>query len=401
MQSTAFIVALRHGVLFYIAYIFNSATGTTNQQMIVLTTGKGGVGKTTTAAVTAWALAAAGQRTAVVSIDPAHSLGDVLGVELRHEPTKIATHLDAAEVHLSAALAELWGTVRDYLVRLFASQGVDRWLAEEVAFLPGLEEVAGLLALERLRHDYDVVVVDCPPTGSTLRFLNLPEAVRWYMERFFPTERKIVQAVGPLAERLVGVPMPDRIVFDQVEAVFKQLLELRRTLTDPDCTVAQVVTTPERVVVHETERAIGYLSMLGVGIGRVVVNRADAAAAAAVAAQVAPLATLAAPLCSAEPIGIQAIAELADVMFAQAQARPARPELQPVMFAATAERAELHLRLPRRAAREGFRVGRRGDDLIVDWGPVRRHLPLPPAVAVQTLVRATWVEDGIRMEFAA
>lgn len=370
--------------------------------MILLTTGKGGVGKTTVAASTAVALAASGVRTAVVSIDPAHSLGDVLDLDLSGGAlVPAAEGLDAAEIRLAAELQDRWGTIRDWLVRLMRSQGVDRWVAEDVAFLPGLEELVGLMRLVELDDTYDAVVVDCPPTGSTLRYLGLPEAAGWYMEKFFPIERRLVQAVGPLAERLVGVPMPDAPVFDQIEGLFDVLADLRARLVDPRRTRAQVVTTAESVVLRETERAVGYLQLQEIPVARIVANRAEGAQAAAVAERFAPVPVLAVPLRPDEPIGPSALAELAAVLLGGEDPMPAPVERMPVRVSESDGIARLHLALPRPTRVRELKIGRRGDDLLLDWGPMRRHLPLPPALAVRRLVRAGWDEGGLTVEFAS
>lgn len=364
--------------------------------VIILTTGKGGVGKTTMAAVTGAALAARGARTVVVSIDPAHSLADVFDRTLDDGVQRVAEGLDATEVRLSRELQARWGTIQAYLRRLLASQGVDDWLAEDIAYLPGLDEVAGLLRIAELRELYEHVVVDCPPTGSTLRYLNLPEAVEWYMRKFFPAERRIVQTLGPLAERVAGMPMPGRSVFDQVEDLFDGLLALRRTLTDPVSAVTQVVATPERVVLRETRRATGFLNIHGLPVGRLVLNRATSGADEAVALGIPEQLAVASQ--QGEPIGVEAIEVLAARLFADRDPLPKAPEEAPLRIERTADGASLVLRVPR-VEDAPPKVGRRGDDLIVDWGPVRRHVPLPPGIAALELRRATWQDAGLTLEF--
>lgn len=369
--------------------------------MILLTTGKGGVGKTTVAAATATALADEGHRTVVVSIDPAHSLGDVLDLDLSAGVVvPVCERLGAAEIRLAAELQERWGVIRDWLVRLMRSQGVDRWVAEDIAFLPGLEELVGLLRLVELDDEWDVVVVDCPPTGSTLRYLGLPEAAGWYMERFFPIERRLVQAVGPLAERLVGIPMPDAPVFDQVQSLFDVLGDLQRRFNDPGRTRAQVVTTPESVVLRETERAVGYLQLQEIPVARIVANRAGPRQAAAIGERFAPVGLVAAPACDEEPIGLAALRGFAARLFDGVGALPDPVARMPVQVTEIDGVARLHLALPRPKRARELKVGRRGDDLLLDWGPMRRHLPLPPSLAVRRMTRAGWDDDGLTVEFA-
>lgn len=370
-----------------------------NNTMIIITTGKGGVGKTTLSAATGAALAASGYKTVVVSVDPAHSLGDVLHLELSSQAKTVQKNFDAVEVRLSEELTRHWGRIQQYLVRVFESQGVNTWVAEDVAFLPGLEEIVGLLRLQQLRQEYEHVVVDCPPTGSTMRYLNLPEAIRWYMDKFFPAERKIVQAIGPIAEKLTGVPMPDASVLDQIQNFFGEVLALRNTLVDPQQTIAQVVTTPEQVVLKEAERAVGYLHVQNVVVARVLLNRCTNKQSSDVAERFAPIPVLAVKRRDSEPVGIATLMQLAEELFSNSTLLPTGQFTNPISVEVGDKKTAIFLNIPKDANKRDLRVGRQGDDLIIDLGPVRRHLPLPPALAKQSLVKASWHERGVQLEF--
>jgi arsenite-transporting ATPase len=233
-----------------------------------------------------------------------------------------------------------------------------------------------------------------------LRYLNLPEAIAWYMERLFPLERRIVEVVGPVAERLVGVPMPTAPVMAQVESLFDDVLALRRLLTDPAATCAQLITTDESVVLRETERALGYLHLHQIPVGRVVVNRARDDTWRELARRFSPVAVIPMGTHVAEPVGVDALTRLADELFG-ADALPEARDVAPMQVHAASDGARIEFRLPRPENPREFKVGRRGDDLIIDWGPVRRHLPLPPSVARMTLRRAAWSDQGVSLEFAA
>lgn len=369
--------------------------------MIVITTGKGGVGKTTLSAATAASFAAHGYKTVVVSVDPAHSLGDVLNLELSSTPLAVTPMLDAIEVRLSEEIRTYWGKIQHYLVRVFESQGVDSWVAEDVAYLPGLEEIVGLMKLRQLSGEYERVVVDCPPTGSTMRYLNLPEAIRWYMDKFFPTERKIVQMIGPLAERIVGVPMPDVNVLDQIQSLFEDILSLRTTLVDPKQTVAHVVTTPEKIVLKEAERAVGYLHVQNISVARVLLNRCRDKQIGEVKDRFDPIEVLAVARREREPIGIDTLTALGDELYSGQDPTPRENIVKPLEIKVDAKKASIWLHVAKDSNKRDLRVGRQGDDLIIDLGPIRRHLPLPPAVARQSLVRASWHNNGVQLEFQA
>jgi arsenite-transporting ATPase len=154
----------------------------------ILYTGKGGVGKTSVAAATARRCAAAGLRTIVVSTDPAHSLGDALEAQLGAQPTAVGERLWAQQVAAQDELERNWRAVQDWLGEMLVERGVDRISAEELTVPPGLDELFSLLQIKRHHEDgrYDVVVVDCAPTGETLRLLSFPDVARWWLEKVFP-----------------------------------------------------------------------------------------------------------------------------------------------------------------------------------------------------------------------
>src|SRR3954451_12420624 len=183
---------------------------------IILFTGKGGVGKTTAAAGTAALAAAAGRRTLVLSTDAAHSLSDAFDVQVGAEPTPVGQRLFAQQVDAQQRFERSWTEVQGYLLSVLDAAGVDRIMAEELTVIPGAEEVLALLELrsQALSGSWDVIVVDCAPTGETLRLLALPEALGWYMDRVFPAERRIVRALRPVLAKAAGVPMPADTVFD-------------------------------------------------------------------------------------------------------------------------------------------------------------------------------------------
>src|SRR5687767_8216274 len=201
---------------------------------VILFTGKGGVGKTTAAAGTAALAAARGLRTLVMSTDPAHSLADAFGVAIGPEPTTVSGSLHVQQVDAQRRFEESWAEIQRYLLSVLEAAGVDPITAEELTVLPGAEEVLALLELRRhvVSGEWDVVVVDCAPTAETLRLLALPEALGWYMDRIFPTNRRIVRALRPVLTKAAGVPMPHDTVFDAVETLHADLLDLREILTD-------------------------------------------------------------------------------------------------------------------------------------------------------------------------
>lgn len=231
---------------------------------VLLFTGKGGVGKTTAAAGTAALAARRGLKTLVLSTDAAHSLADALAVRAGPEPAEVDGGLYVQQVDTQRRFEQSWSAVREYLLAVLDTAGVDALAAEELTVLPGAEEVLALLEVRDQVGSgrWDVVVVDCAPTAETLRLLALPDALGWYMERVFPIERRVVRSLRPVLGRVAGVPMPRDHVFDAMERLYAELGEVRSVLTDARTSV-RLVLTPEAVVVAEARRTLTSLSLFG------------------------------------------------------------------------------------------------------------------------------------------
>jgi len=378
---------------------------------VVLYTGKGGVGKTTTAAATAVCAAARGAETLVVSADAAHSLGDVLGQRLdspaaRLEPQLAAPRLHALEVDARAAMERHWGRVRDYLVSLFRYQGIEEVVAEELALLPGAEELSTLLAVEELAASgrFELVVVDCAPTGSTLRLVTLPDvadgALRWVLR----IQQVLSSVVTPLARNLVPAPLPGAEVFRDADALlYRKLHGLRERLSFQDTSVRLVV-TPERMVIDEARRAHTDLALFDVACDAVVMNRLlpEAARAEAffhdwgelqeercreVEALFDPLPVLRAPLQDDEVVGLERLARQGEALFAGLEpgaclGHGPRPRY-------TRSKGGYRLSLPLPGARaEDLDVAKVEGELVVTTASRRRAIALPRRVAALDLAGA-------------
>ena len=378
---------------------------------VILFTGKGGVGKTTTAAATAVHAARSGTKTLVLSTDAAHSLGDALGVELRTpepgQPVEVEPGLSALQASPPHLLGESWRVVQDYLLRMLETIGVDGVVAEELTSLPGAEEVAALLELRRQVDSgpWDLVVVDCAPTAETLRLLALPEALAWHLERLLPAQRGLIRSLRPAAAAAAGVPLPEPEVVETVTGWYRQMRDVQRLLTS-DTTSVRLVLTPERVVIAESRRTWTSLSLYGFVVDAVVVNRifpdsgstegdagdewrrgwnaAQQAGLAEVRDSFAELPLALTPYLPAEPIGPDALAALAEAQTGAASPAEAPDLLAPVEHRGVrVEPADggfrLLLPLPFAHARD-LALQRRGDELIVAVGEHRRVLTLPAAL---------------------
>src|SRR4051794_31646802 len=244
----------------------------------ILYTGKGGVGKTSVAAATARRCARSGLRTIVLSTDPAHSLSDSLEAELGSEPTPCGDLLWGQEVQAQEEMERHWEAVQEWLGELLAEHGVDRISAEELTVPPGMDELFSLLQIKR-HHDesgasgFDVIIVDCAPTGETLRLLSFPDVCTWWLEKVFPWERRLLAAARPLARTFLDIPLPSEAVMDDVQRLVRNLVAMNGILRDRSCTSIRLVMNPDRMVVREAMRTFTYLNLYGYLTDAVVVNR--------------------------------------------------------------------------------------------------------------------------------
>src|SRR5919197_5174796 len=241
----------------------------------ILYTGKGGVGKTSVAAATARRCAAAGMRTIVLSTDPAHSLSDSLETELGSEPTPCGPNLFGQEVQAQEEMERHWEAVQDWLGELLAQRGVDRISAEEFTVPPGVDELFSLLQIKRHHEteEYDAIVVDCAPTGETLRLLSFPDVARWWLEKVFPWEKRVVAAARPIARTFLDVSLPSEAVFDDVQRLVRHFVAMNGILRDRASTTMRLVMNPDRMVIREAMRTFTYLNLYGYPTDAVVGNR--------------------------------------------------------------------------------------------------------------------------------
>ena len=383
---------------------------------VLLFTGKGGVGKTTTSAATAALAALRGQKTLVLSTDPAHSLADAFGVQLGSDPTELDTGLYGQQIDTQRAFEDSWREVQHYLREVLEQGGVDPIEAEELTVLPGAEEVLALLELRRQVSSgrWDVVVVDCAPTAETLRLLALPEALNWYMDRVFPVERRVVRTLRPVLSHLAGVPMPPDRVFAAVERLHGELGDVRRLLTDPATTSVRLVLTPEAVVVAEARRTLTSLALHGYRVDGVVANRifprsddpflsgwvdAQDEQLAGITASFGALPVWRSAYLPVEPVGLAHLTALAEEMYAEADpvALVETPDPMTVERVASDEFV-LSVALPHADKRE-VELVRKGDELVLTVGSHRRVLALPSALR-RCVTDGAGLRDGrLRVRF--
>jgi arsenite-transporting ATPase len=372
----------------------------------ILYTGKGGVGKTSVAAATARRCAAAGLRTVVLSTDPAHSLSDSLEAGLVGEPTPVGPSLFGQEVQAQEEMERNWDGVQEWLGDLLADRGIDRISAEELTVPPGMDELFSLLWIKRHHEEgeFDCVIVDCAPTGETLRLLSFPDVVTWWLERILPSQRRL----APLARTLFDLPLPGDAVFDDVERLARNLVAMNGILRDRSRTTVRLVTSPDRMVVKEAMRTFTYLNLYGYLTDAVVVNRmlpaetADGYFAAwrevqreqmaLVRSAFEPVPILSAPFFEREVLGPEMLDRLAAAVFDDADPAAVLHEDISQELVTENGRATLRVAVPF-AERDQLQLKKIGLEVVVRVGAQKRTIILPPALAGYAASGARF-EDG-------
>lgn len=242
---------------------------------LILFTGKGGVGKTTLSAATGAYLSELGKKVLVVSVDPAHSLSDVLEEEIGPEPKEIFHNFYAQEIDVYYSIERFWGILKEYLKRLLKWQGIEEVLAEEMSILPGMEEVSSFLWINKHVEEkkFDVIIVDSAPTGETLRFLSLPDAASWWVTKILPLQRKLMKFIRPAAKIVTDMPLPEEETYDALEDLFRQVYNLYYLLQNQEVSSVRLVVNPEKMVIKETEKAFTYLHLFGFPVDGIFINK--------------------------------------------------------------------------------------------------------------------------------
>ena len=382
----------------------------------ILYTGKGGVGKTSVAAATARRCAAAGRRTIVLSTDPAHSLADSLETAVGSGPTLVGDGLWAQQVQAQEELERHWSAVQGWLGGLLVDQGVDRIAAEELTVPPGGDELFSLLQLKRHVEsgEWDAIIVDCAPTGETLRLLSFPDVARWWLDKVFGRERQLLAAARPLARTFFDVSLPDERVFGEVQALMRNLIAMNEILRDSSAVSIRLVMSPDRMVIAEAMRTFTYLSLYGYLTDAVVVNRVFPDEVAGtyfgawrevqreqlelVESGFAPVPVLRAPYFEQEVLGPAMLDRLGEALFAGTDAGAVLHDSLAQELSLDGDRAELRLDLP--FARKGdISLKKIGLELVVRVDGQKRTIILPPSLAPYRPASASFSDGSLLVSF--
>jgi arsenite-transporting ATPase len=376
----------------------------------ILYTGKGGVGKTSVAAATARRCAAQGLRTVVLSTDPAHSLADALELPLGGEPTPAGENLWGQQVAAQDELEQHWSAVQDWMGGLLVQQGVDRISADELTVPPGLDELFSLLAVKAHYESdrFDVVIVDCAPTGETLRLLSFPDVARWWLEKVFPHQGSILDAARPFARAVLDVALPGEAVLDDVRRLIENLIAMNEILRDADNVSVRLVMNPDRLVIDEARRTFTYLNLYGFLTDAVVVNRVfpeevgayfgawrerQQAHLAAVQEAFAPVPVLRAPYFEEEVVGPAMLDRLGEAVFGALAPEAVLHSSLSQELVVDERGARLRMDLPF-VERGDVSLKKLGLELIVRVDGHKRTLMLPPALGGYVPAGAS-LSDGV------
>lgn len=388
---------------------------------VLLMTGKGGVGKTSVAAATGLRCAELGYKTLVLSTDPAHSLADSFDMELGHEPRLVQPNLWGAELDALMELEGNWGAVKRYITDVLQARGLEGIEAEELAILPGMDEIFSLVRMKR-HHDegeYDVLIIDSAPTGTALRLLSLPEVAGWYMRKLYKPFQAVSEVLRPLVEPLfrpvAGFSLPTREVMDAPYEFYEQLVDLEKVLTDATTTSVRLVTNPEKMVIKESLRAHAYLSLYNVGTDLVIANRIipeevqdpffqrmkekQQEYKQEIHDDFRPLPVKEVPLFAEEMCGIEALHRLKDTLYKDED--PAQVYYKETTLRVVQEDSNysLELYLPG-IPKDKIELSKSADELNIRIGNHRRNLVLPQALAALQPSGAKMEDDYLKIRFS-
>ena len=383
---------------------------------VILFTGKGGVGKTTIACATALRIAAAGKKTLLMSTDPAHSVADAFGTELTPDPTEVADNLWAEQIDPQTRLEENWREIQEHAIAVLNWAGLAEVEAEELSVIPGLDELFSLADVKR-HHDegpYDALVVDCAPTGETLRLLSLPDIIQWYMERIFPIERRVMGALRPVARRVSNLPLPDDNVYAAVRRFYDRLEGVRKVLTDESSTSVRLVVNPERMVIAEAQRTFTYLNLFGYRVDAIVANRLlpdevsdpyfdrwkelQAEHLGTIEESFSPVPILTARLRDQELVGALLLDSLGDEVYGELDPAGVLHTENPMAIIKDGTSYVLTLNLPL-TDKEDLDLSTKADELFVRVGPYRRTIMLPKVLAMRDLAGARLAGGKLTVTF--
>ncbi|MEJ7875643.1 MAG: TRC40/GET3/ArsA family transport-energizing ATPase, partial [Solirubrobacterales bacterium] len=290
--------------------------------------------------------------------------------------------------------------------------------AEELTVPPGMDELFSLLQIKRHHEsgEYDVIIVDCAPTGETLRLLSFPEIAQWWLEKVFPVERRMVAAARPIAKAFLDVELPGEEVLAEVNGLVRNLIAMNDILRDSERASIRLVMNADRMVINEARRTFTYLNLYGYLTDAVIVNRLfpdevsegyfgpwrerQAERLIDITEGFAPVPVLQARYFADEVVGPEMLDRLGEELFADRGVASLMLSERPHEFAEGMNgETTLRIRVPF-ADRSEVSLKQVGSELIVAAGREKRTLILPPALARRRTSGAKLSEGALEVTFA-
>ena len=390
---------------------------------IIFFAGKGGVGKTSVAAATGIKTAELNKKTVILSLDVAHNLADIFDLEKglldqnKGKPVKVRKNLWIQELDIQEEIDRNWGDIHTYISNLFSKTGLDEILAEELAILPGMVEVSLLLYINRYARTgrFDVIILDCAPTGESLRFISIPTTLEWYIKKLFKIERTVAKYVRPVAKRITDIPLPGEDYFDAIDDLFQRLKGVDELLVDPEVTTVRLVTNPEKIILKETQRAFMYFSLYRMSIDAVIMNRMlpedvndsyfrdwkklQRQYMETARGYFSPLPIFPVNLFKGEILGYESLKTLGERIYGDKNPLDRFFEGQPYCLSKENGEYRISLMLPF-IMKKDVDLKRVSDELIIRVGSYRKHLVLPRHVAALENIKAKLEGKNLTINFS-
>ena len=389
---------------------------------IIFFAGKGGVGKTSVAAATGIKAAQTGLKTVVMSLDVAHSLADIFDLDRglldqnKGQPIAVRDNLWIQELDIQEEIQRYWGDIHKYISGLLNRTGIDEVLAEELAVFPGMEEVSLLLYINQYvrAKEYDVILLDCAPTGESLRFISIPTTLDWYMKKIFKWERTVAKYLRPVAKRMTDIPLPGDDYFQAIQDLFEKLKGVDQVLVDPEITTVRLVTNPEKVVLKETQRAFMYFCLYKMNIDAIIMNRilpesvtdsyfsdwlkGQRRNVAEAAEFFNPVPIFPVNLFSGEIVGYDHLRDLADQIYADRNPLERFYKEEPYQLIKENSNYCLKMKLPF-ISKNDVELNKLHEELVIRIGGFKRHILLPRQVASLNSVTAKMEGEYLNVVF--
>jgi len=386
---------------------------------LILYTGKGGVGKSSIAAASAVRAAELGRTTLLVSSDLAHNLADIFDTKVGGEPVEVRKNLIALEVDALKEIRENWQPAHDYFADFLAYLGMDNAVAEEVALIPGMEDLFLLTRILRELESkrYELVIVDCSPTAGTLRLLTFSDTASTKLNKLLNVERKILKLVRPVANRMKDIRplIPSDDVYGVFDEMIRKVGRLGEILKDPEISSVRLVLNPDRVAIAETRRAFAYFGLFGFPVDGIFVNKVFPEALAdgflhewftlqqqllkSIDQSFLEVSKFRVPLLGKEPIGVDALSEVARALFAKRGPEEILSESRPVHLAREGEKYRLTFWLPE-VDKPDLDIGCKDQELILATGNYTRVFSLPDTLNGRTVENASFSKGQLSILFA-